>query len=186
MDRKGADQEFKGIYEIEGDTLRLCYVYSSGNNAQRPSSLRSYQVPDTTMVSLVMRRLNSNPDRPQSNEGTRVSTPDRIPSRQEAPPVGRWIERRPDTPGGDRIRTFKPGGTLVFELPRLGKSVIGSWRRDGEVIYFSHPGTGENEPPTKEKRFTISGANAKEMTIFMLGERRYTWFRQAETGVQPH
>ena len=72
------------------------------------------------------------------------------------PPIGRWIEQRPDTPGGDRIRTFKPGGTLVFEFPKSGKRVVGSWRKDGELIYFSHPGIEENESPTIEKWFTIS------------------------------
>jgi uncharacterized protein (TIGR03067 family) len=53
---RGAHQEFKGIFEVEGDILRMCYLYSFGYGARRPTGLRSSRLPGTTMISLVLKR----------------------------------------------------------------------------------------------------------------------------------
>jgi uncharacterized protein (TIGR03067 family) len=52
----GTTQVFKGIYELDGDKLRICYIYIEGESLERPTRLRSYQLPNTTMVSLLLKR----------------------------------------------------------------------------------------------------------------------------------
>ncbi len=52
----GGHQWFKGIYELDGDTLRMCYVYNASETSERPRSLRSYQAPNTLMISLSLKR----------------------------------------------------------------------------------------------------------------------------------
>lgn len=104
---------------------------------------------------------------------------DRVPRDDQSPPVGKWVELRPGTPGGDRERAFQPGGTLVFKMLKDGKTVTGSWRKQGERIYFSHPSMDANEAPTKDKWFTITDSSSKEMTILMEGQRQYVWYRSS-------
>ena len=93
------------------------------------------------------------------------------------PIVGRWVERRPGTPLGDRIRTFQPGGILVFHLPKSKETATGTWRREGNKVYFSHPST-DSLGPTKDKWFIVESVKSDELVLVMEGDRRYTWFQE--------
>ena len=55
----GTAPVFKGIYDLDGDTLRMCYAYIEGKAFERPTRLRSYRLPDTLMISLVLRRSST-------------------------------------------------------------------------------------------------------------------------------
>jgi WD40 repeat protein len=41
-------------------------------------------------------------------------------------PVGKWIELRPGTPVGDRVRTFLADGTYLIQTPKNGQSSVGT------------------------------------------------------------
>lgn len=110
-----------------------------------------------------------------AEEPARVQNEPEMPKSQFNAPIGNWIEERPNTPGGDRIRTFKADGTLVIETPKLKQSVSGTWRRDGSRVYFSHPPQNTDEQPTVDKWFEIARSDEQQMTIRMMGQREYVW-----------
>jgi hypothetical protein len=89
-------------------------------------------------------------------------------------PVGRWVELRPGTPAGDRVRTFQADGTLIFQTVRDKQTTVGTWRREGERIYLRHSARDADE-----KWFTISAQDAGTMTILMMGARRYVWYKSS-------
>jgi hypothetical protein len=90
-----------------------------------------------------------------------------------AAPVGIWIERRPDTPVGNRIRNFMADGALVLSMPKLKKEVSGHWRRDGSRVYFQEPST--DGTPGAEKWFEIIESSSDQLKIRMEGQREYIW-----------
>lgn len=94
-------------------------------------------------------------------------------------PIGKWAELRPGTAAASRVRTFTEDGRLIFHLPAQTKSVEGTWRKEGERVYFSHPSTDKKEPPTVDKWFTIKKRDGNSMTILMMGQREYVWYRSS-------
>jgi len=102
-------------------------------------------------------------------------------SKQPAPDpvVGKWVERRPGAPAGDRLRTFRADGTLSLYMPKAQRTINGTWRREGNRVYFSHPSTDGIEPPTKDKWFTVVSITGDELVLLMVGVRQYTWFRSS-------
>jgi len=91
--------------------------------------------------------------------------------------VGSWVEPRPDTPVGDRVRTFQADGTLIVATPKSGIKLTGTWRRDGKRIYFSHP--DGNGALIKDKWFEIVKIDGRLMVISMEGQRSYEWSRNS-------
>jgi hypothetical protein len=89
-------------------------------------------------------------------------------------PLGRWVELRPGTPAGDRVRTFQPDGTLIFGTVKDGQTTVGTWRREGERVYFK-----QSARDADEKWFTISAQDARTMTVLMMGARQYVWYRSS-------
>lgn len=53
----GADVAFRGIYDLDGDTLRLCYKYVKGPQTARPTQFRTDNRAGTSFVLLVLRRV---------------------------------------------------------------------------------------------------------------------------------
>ncbi len=98
------------------------------------------------------------------------------------PPIGIWEEVRPVVVGKkteyrNRIREFRPDGTLILRLVQTGEEISGTWRKVGGRIYFNETSTDEVQPGTKEKWFTIQEADSFVMAILMEGERRFVWNR---------
>jgi uncharacterized protein (TIGR03067 family) len=96
------------------------------------------------------------------------------------PPIGKWEEAREVIVNGkkesrNRIRDFRPDGTLVLLVSAKGKKSAGTWKREGDRISFSLPATDDTK--AENKWFTIVEATDATMTILMEGERRYTWTR---------
>jgi uncharacterized protein (TIGR03067 family) len=50
--------EFKGIYAVEGDTLKLCYKYVNEKGVTRPTSFKTQREPGVVAVMLVLKRDN--------------------------------------------------------------------------------------------------------------------------------
>ncbi|OYV81040.1 MAG: hypothetical protein B7Z73_18545, partial [Planctomycetia bacterium 21-64-5] len=93
-----------------------------------------------------------------------------VPSSQPSP-VGEWIERRPGTPVGDRIRTFSADGKLLVYLPKSRQRSQGTWRQEGRRVYFR-----DNPAPDAEERFfDIKEFGSTHLTIMMDGKREYRW-----------
>jgi uncharacterized protein (TIGR03067 family) len=99
----GTTQVFKGIYELDGDTLRMCYAYIDEKAFERPTRIRSYQVPNTTMVSLTLRRSSIAKTSSVPSQGQEVNLPN------EDSVVARWV--------------LSKAGRLTIELDR-DKSVV--------------------------------------------------------------
>jgi hypothetical protein len=114
-----------------------------------------------------------------SSDDESPSIPRMTASAKPIDPVGKWVELRPGTPGGDRVRTFAADGTFVLESPKQGKSVVGTWRSEAGRVYFSHPSQDGVESPTTDKWFTISIQDQKTMTILMDGVRKYVWYKSS-------
>lgn len=89
------------------------------------------------------------------------------------PPIGTWVEERPGTPVGDRIREFRPDGTLAMHLPKSGETFKGIWKWGQGKVFLSDDG----KAPVEDRWFTIVGSDEQSMTILMIGNRRYTWTR---------
>ena len=104
-----------------------------------------------------------------------------VPQAVPNAPNGTWVEKRPDAPGGDRIRTFENDGTFVIVSPKLQQRLIGTWRRDGSRVYFSHPAASPQEQPTVDKWFEIDRSDEQQMTIRMMGQREYVWQKAEPT-----
>jgi WD40 repeat protein len=92
-------------------------------------------------------------------------------------PVGKWVELRPGTPVGDRVRTFLADGTYLIQTPKNRESLVGTWRKDDEKIYESLSSQEGIEPPTANRWFTISAQDEKTMTVLMMGTRQYVWYK---------
>jgi hypothetical protein len=90
---------------------------------------------------------------------------------ETAAPVGSWLEQRPNSPVGNRFRTFKPDGTLVQWLPKTKEESTGTWRRDGNRIYFTLP--------REDKWFEIVKVSKDQITISIEGQREYVWHRSS-------
>jgi len=86
---------------------------------------------------------------------------------QPIAPLGTWVERRPDTPLGDRVRTLSDDGSYKMFLPKKDETTLGKWHKEGDRIYIS-----------SETWFTIKSADDTHMVIEMEGMREYTWYRQ--------
>ena len=86
-------------------------------------------------------------------------------------PVGKWIERRPGTPAGDRIRTFSADGSLLLYSPKSKQRTKGTWRQEGKRVYFSDDPASDAE----ERFFDIKEFAADHLTIMMEAKREYRW-----------
>lgn len=53
----GKDVAFRGIYDLDGDTLRLCYKYVNGPQTTRPTQFRTDNRAGTSFVLLVLKRV---------------------------------------------------------------------------------------------------------------------------------
>ena len=113
----------------------------------------------------------------QKPKEEKTAVPEKV-KKESDPIVGRWVERRPGTPLGDRIRTFQPDGILVFHLPKSKETVTGTWRREGNKVYFSHPSTDGLGTATKDKWFIVVSVMSDELVLLMEGDRRFTWFQE--------
>ncbi len=97
------------------------------------------------------------------------------------PIVGTWVELRPGTPAGDRIRIFKEDGSFVLTTPKNGKTEYGTWRQEASRIYFSQKdqfGVGVDD-----KWFSIVKHGVNSISISMEGQRAYDWIRK-ESGTK--
>jgi hypothetical protein len=94
-------------------------------------------------------------------------------------PVGTWVEKRPNAPGGKMVRTFRRDGTLIVSNPKSHKTTKGTWRIEGKKVYFRQSSESEDstEPPTEEKWFEIIEVETDYLRILMVGRRPYTWYR---------
>lgn len=106
---------------------------------------------------------------PNANSGSSMSA-DQV--------VGSWREARANTPAGDRVRTFHANGTFTIKMPKLGKSLNGSWRRSGNKVYVNHP-DDDGSTPVEDKSFEIVKVDDRLMVIRMDGKRTYEWTRVA-------
>src|SRR5690606_4294095 len=100
--------------------------------------------------------------------------------KQDLPIVGTWIEAPQGGRPGRVVREFQPDGTFVLHLTNLELSVTGTWKSEGERIYFSHPATGSTGA-SEDKWFTISSMEADSATILMMGTRPYEWQKSLES-----
>jgi hypothetical protein len=92
-------------------------------------------------------------------------------------PVGTWVEKRPGTPAGNRMRNFRKDGTLIVSLPKSHQTSKGTWRIEGKRVYFRQPSDDSTEPPTDEKWFEIIEIEKDHLRILMMGKRQYTWYK---------
>jgi uncharacterized protein (TIGR03067 family) len=111
-------------------------------------------------------------DKPDKTKDTPKGKPE--PNIIQEPPVGIWEEERSVVVGTtteqrNRIREFRSDGTMTIRLVRTGKEESGTWRRQGDRIYFSHG--------SEAKWFTIQEADSFVMAILMGGDRRFVWRR---------
>ena len=86
-------------------------------------------------------------------------------------PVGKWIERRPGTPAGDRIRTFSADGSLLLYSPKSKQRFKGTWRQEAKRVYFRDGPASD----AQERFFDIKEFAADHLTIMMEGKREYRW-----------
>ncbi len=103
-------------------------------------------------------------------------TPDTptAPTSKNEPPIGTWLEERTEK-AGDRIREFRPDGTLILHMPKSGQTFKGSWKWGQGKVYIKEDGT--LPVPVEDKWFTIAASDERTMTILMMGTRRYVWTR---------
>ena len=87
-------------------------------------------------------------------------------------PIGKWVELRPETPAGNRVRSFLADGTLIFQMLKDRSTTMGTWRKEGEKFYFE-----QSSQDKAEKWFIISAHDQKTMTILMMGTRKYVWYK---------
>ncbi len=85
-------------------------------------------------------------------------------------PVGTWVEKRPGTPAGKIVRTFRKDGTLIVSAPKLHKTSKGTWRIEGKRVYFRQESDDSTEPPTNEKWFEIIEIEKDYLRILMVGK----------------
>jgi uncharacterized protein (TIGR03067 family) len=97
-------------------------------------------------------------------------------------PVGTWVERRPGTPAGDRVRAFLGDGTLTVTLPKSNQRTKGTWHQDGRRVYFSEYSDDSASKPSNEKWFEIVSVDDARMVIKMNGVREYSWLATDDAG----
>lgn len=109
-----------------------------------------------------------------SREG---SVPGSAVLRDRISPVGKWAQMRPGADVATQVRTFTEDNRLILFMADSMRTVEGTWRQEGDRVYFSHPSTDGKEPPTVDKWFTIRKRDGESMTILMMGQREYVWHR---------
>ena len=148
-----------GIYALKDDTLQLCYRYKRNEDALRPTRFETDTEKPNVAVFYTFKRDSDSPA---------------MFSPRSSSPVGKWIELRPGTPVGDRVRTFLADGTLITQYPKDQSTTVGTWRKEGEKVFLK-----QSTQEAEGRWFTISAQDEKTMTILMMGERKYVWYKSS-------
>lgn len=96
------------------------------------------------------------------------------PDNAQLTPLGKWIERRPGTQLGDRVRAFSTDGKLTLFLTKTKQRTVGRWRQEGTRVFFTEEG-GRGSNPADEKWFEIKDRSETDLVILMGGDREYRW-----------
>jgi hypothetical protein len=128
--------------------------------ASPPAGDQTTTSPTPTVASVVVPAPQSAPATPTASQARQL--------------IGTWLESRPNTPAGDRVRTFNESGECIEDLPKSGRRGTGTWNRDGDRVSFtvSYP-DGENTT----RWFLITREEPLRLSIRMEGEREYEWLR---------
>ncbi len=127
---QGGHRVFKGIYDLDGDTLRMCYTYIEGRAFERPTRLRSYQLPNTTMVSLVLKRLSGTRTSSAPQHGTTPTIANAVPEMANVHEV--------NSPGKDFCPWLSPDGLIIYWVLEPSGSEGEIWtahRKDPSALF---------------------------------------------------